>query len=81
MSEPIKGWTWHDLDSKIDSEGGSDYFFRHWCSPDSITDPRLKELAERFVEAADALDAYWQAERDKEPDPEPEDYEEEDSEE
>jgi len=54
---PGNGYTWGELYDKIDYEG-FDYFFVHYTNPAKFTEPKLRELALKFVEAYHELDNY-----------------------
>jgi len=55
---------WFDLAAKIDNEG-MDYYFCHYIHPDDIEDPKLKELAIKYVDASSLLQEYLDSFREK----------------
>lgn len=55
--EPLEGFSWEELASKIDWEGGlAEYFVGY--SSGSFKDQRLDELAAAFRKAYGALESY-----------------------
>ncbi len=57
MSEKV---TLNDVAFRIDQEG-FDYCFRHWSSWPDIKDEEFQKLREAYCAAADALEAYVEA--------------------